>query len=88
VEFPKTCSAFKKCEPGIRRNASQRINDRYFTGLLDERTPVIAVARPPFASVVSRDVSDRLVRVRWFCRNKHGWTSKGDMISNAYLANE
>ena len=23
-----------------------------------------------------------------FCRNKDGWASKGDMISNAYLANE
>jgi hypothetical protein len=39
VEFPKTCSAFQKCEPSIRRNASQRINDGYFTGLLEGDFP-------------------------------------------------
>jgi hypothetical protein len=32
--MPATCSAFQKCESSIRRNASERINDGYFNGLL------------------------------------------------------
>jgi len=34
VECPKTCSAFQNCDPSVRRNAPERINDRYFSSLL------------------------------------------------------
>ncbi|SOF00365.1 diguanylate cyclase (GGDEF) domain-containing protein [Burkholderia sp. OK233] len=38
--MPATCSAFQKCEPSIRRNASGRINDGYFNGLLRDKIRV------------------------------------------------
>lgn len=34
VECPQTSYAFQKFETSIRRNASERINDGYFNGLL------------------------------------------------------